>query len=301
MLHASTINPKMVQGLQGWIFLEEMKLRKMLQTCLKRQQVSCYGSTLFFFRRRTKHKWLCWCEVSETSTCEFVDAAGLYPIVGVVGFVLFIMAEARSRFFARSFQFFTISFSRFFCFQSRHFFLEFSRKFLLFLSVLSAWFVLCCIFCSSVKGIGVQLRVLLALQWVTYSPRASVDKSIIQFCIKQFMYSFAFWNFVSIDYRSIMLYFITGCPRGRPRGTHMFWLLRGDNFGHRRLQLRPKWRDAHVLRDDRTPQWDCKKDNHRATPRRLLRFCLFHRCMGRWLEMARQGVNLGGIFIRENK
>jgi hypothetical protein len=219
MLHASTINPKMVQGLQGWIFLEEMKLCKMLQTCWKRQQVSCYGSTLFF-RRRTKYKWLCWCEVSGTSTCEFIDAAGLYPIVGVVGFVLFIMAEARSRFFARSFQFFTISFSWFFRFQSRHFFLEFSPKFLLFLSVLSVWFVLCCIFCSSVKGIGVQLRVLLAffMRWMTYSPRASVDKSIIEFWIKQFMYSFTFWNFVSIDYRSIMLYFITGCPRGRPLG-----------------------------------------------------------------------------------
>jgi hypothetical protein len=28
--------------------------------------------------------------------------------------------------------------------------------------------------CFSVKGIWVQLRVLLALQWLTYSPRASV-------------------------------------------------------------------------------------------------------------------------------
>jgi hypothetical protein len=114
----------------------------------------------FFFRCRTKHKWLCWCGVSRTSTCEFVDAAALYPVVGVVGFVLFIMAEARSRFFARLFRFLlTSSFSRFFRFQSRQFFLEFSRAFLLFLSVLSAWFVSCCIFCSSVKGIGVQVRV----------------------------------------------------------------------------------------------------------------------------------------------
>jgi hypothetical protein len=91
------------------------------------------------------------------------------------------MAEAHSRFFARSFQFFTISFLRFFCFQSRHFFLEFSCKFLLFLSVLSVWFILSCIFVFAVKGIGVQLRVLLAffMQWLTYSPRASMDKSRI--------------------------------------------------------------------------------------------------------------------------
>jgi hypothetical protein len=71
------------------------------------------------------------------------------------------------------------------------------------------------------------------------------------------MYSFAFWNFVSFDYRSIILYFITGCPRGRPRGRPQghtcsdWWGV--IIFGHKRLQLRPKWRDAHAARRSNPP------------------------------------------------
>jgi hypothetical protein len=85
---------------------------------------------------------------------------------------------------------------------------------------------------------------------------------------------------------------------GTSPGTHTFWLLRGDNFGHARLPaLRPKWRD------DPTPQpRDCKSMATIACNGRLLRFCSFHRGMGRcdW-KMTKQGVSVGGISICENK
>jgi hypothetical protein len=88
---------------------------------------------------------------------------------------------------------------------------------------------------------------------------------------------------------------------GTSPGTHTFWLLRGDNFGHMaRLPLRPKWRD------DRTPQpRDCKSMTTIACNScngRLLRFCSFHRGMSRcdW-KMTKQGVSVGGVSNCENK
>jgi hypothetical protein len=44
---ASLLGMKMVQGLQSWIFLEQMKVRKMLQTYWKRQQVHVMDRLFF--------------------------------------------------------------------------------------------------------------------------------------------------------------------------------------------------------------------------------------------------------------
>jgi hypothetical protein len=84
--------------------------------------------------------------------------------------------------------------------------------------------------------------------------------------------------------------FYHGTSPGMYPGTHTFWPLSGDFLDiYLRLPFWPKWRDGTL---DETAN-----DNHLATC--LLHFCLFHCCMGHWLEMTKQGVSPGGILFAE--
>jgi hypothetical protein len=81
---------------------------------------------------------------------------------------------------------------------------------------------------------------------------------------------------------------------GTSPGTHMFWPLRGDIFGHLALRLRPKWRDG-------TPSMRLLMTTKmvQRTPTSLLLVSPLHGSLR--LEMAKQGVSLGGVFLIDGK
>jgi hypothetical protein len=90
-----------------------------------------------------------------------------------------------------------------------------------------------------------------------------------------------------------MLYFITGCPRGRPLGHTC-----SDRWGVTFLDI---WTATPTKMARRNPRWDCQW-HPRWCNARLLRFCLFHRCMGRcdWKWRNKEWV-LGAFFFNRRQ